>query len=316
IRTITSIPDAILYSDVIQPIFEGRCYDCHSSRKQKGDLRLDKEELIVKGGKNGAVISDGPVDSSRLYKRLTLPLEHEDHMPPNEKPQLSSSEIALIQYWIEGKAEFEKPLGQFTNHEKITSIIEGLKEAPAQAWIPSQPVEAAGEKGLRKLVDLGIHPMPLAEENNYLMVTFTGSRQVTDEQINSLLGIKDQLVWLNLNNTQVTDQQMEAVAKLASLRVLYLNNTGITDNGVAMLPSLSNLRWLNLVGTHVTDQSIPSFLKMKDLTDLFLYQTALTETGIGQLVDGLEHVKIDTGNYMLEQLPTDTIVFKKTSESE
>ncbi|MEX1241166.1 MAG: DUF2231 domain-containing protein, partial [Cyclobacteriaceae bacterium] len=47
IRMITSIPNAILYSDVIQPIFEARCYDCHSSRKQKGDLRLDKEEFIL-----------------------------------------------------------------------------------------------------------------------------------------------------------------------------------------------------------------------------------------------------------------------------
>ena len=88
------------------------CY-CHSSSKQKGDLRLDKEEFIMRGGKNGLVIKDGPVDSSSLYKRLILPLEDEDHMPPNEKPQLSSSEIALIQYWIEDHADFTKPVSEF-----------------------------------------------------------------------------------------------------------------------------------------------------------------------------------------------------------
>lgn len=313
IRTITSIPDAILYKDVIQPIFEARCYDCHSSSKQKGDLRLDKEEFILKGGKDGAVISNGPADSSMLYRRLMLPLEHEDHMPPNEKPQLSSSEIALIQYWIEGKAEFEKPVAQFANHEKIISIIGGLKEAPAQAWIPTAPVDAAKENSLRKLFALGIQPMPLAEENNYLVVTFIGSRHVTDEQINGLLEIKDQLVWLNLNDTGVTDQQMEAVSKLEKLRVLYLNNTGITDKGMARLSSLSELQRLSLAGTRVTDQSVSSFLKMKNLTSLFLYRTAFTETGILQLADGLEDVKVDTGNYTLQQLPTDTIVYKQTS---
>lgn len=313
IREIANIPDAIMYQDVIQPIFEARCYDCHSSRKQKGDLRLDKEEFIARGGENGAVISDGPADSSMLYKLLTLPLEHEDHMPPNEKPQLSSSEIALIQYWIEGKGAFDKSISAFASHEKITAIIETFKEAPGQEWIPTEEVKAANEKTLRKLADLKVHPMPLAAENNYLMVSFSGSQEVTDAQVNSLLEIRDQLVWLNLNHTRVTDQQMVALSKLSNLRVLYLNNTAVTDKGIAPVASLSELRWLSLVGTGVTDQSVPTFLKLKNLTNLFLYQTALTQTGIRQVVDGMENVKVDTGNYMLKQLPTDTIIFKKTA---
>jgi hypothetical protein len=75
IRAIASVPDAILYRDVIQPILESRCYDCHSSAKEKGDLRLDKEEFIQKGGKHGPVIKAGPADSSAIFKRLMLPLQ-------------------------------------------------------------------------------------------------------------------------------------------------------------------------------------------------------------------------------------------------
>ena len=313
IQAISNIPDAVFYKDVIQPIFEARCYDCHSSRKEKGDLRLDTEAFIRRGGKHGDVISDGPADSSSLYSRLMLPLEDEDHMPPNEKPQLSSSEIALIQYWIEEQAPFDKPIAAFENSQKITAIIETLKEAPRQSWIPKEAVKEADGKALQKVTTLGVNPMRLASENNYLMVSFTGFQEVTDEQFNSLLQIKDQLVWLNLNNTRISDQQMEGISKLGNLRVLYLNNTHVTDAGISRLSALKELRWLSLVGTRVTDQSIPTFLKFQHLTNLFLYQTAVTQSGIRHVIEAHEDIKVDTGNYMLKKLPTDTIVYKKIS---
>jgi len=314
IQQIANIRDAVLYDSVIQPILEARCYDCHSSRKQKGELRLDKKELITRGGKNGEVIREGPADSSSLYKRLLLPLEDEDHMPPNEKPQLSSSEIALIQYWIEENGNFDKPIAQFQSGEKITAIIESLQEAPRQTWIPSEPASAAKENNLRKLNEIGITPMPLAAGNNYLMVTFSGWQDITDEQINGLQEIKEQLLWLNLSHTRITDKQVEAISKLVNLRVLYLNNTAITDAGISQLLPLSELRWLSLVGTRVTDKSIPTFVGLKNLTNLFLYQTGLTEAGIQKLVAESAEVKIDTGNYTLKKLPTDTIVYKKISQ--
>jgi uncharacterized membrane protein len=313
IQTISNVKDAVLYADVIQPILEARCYDCHSSRKQKGDLRLDKQEFIIRGGKNGDVIKDGPADSSSIYKRLLLPIEDKHHMPPEEKPQLSSSEIALIQYWVEENAEFDKPVAQFKTHEKIAAIIHALQEAPRQSWVPKEEVEPASDKILRKLNDLGIAPMPLAAANNYLMVTFTGSQDITDEQLNSLQEIRDQLVWLNVSHTRVTDQQMDALSKLANLRVLYLNNTAITDSGLSQVIRLPELRLLSLVGTRITDASIPTFLQLKNLTSLFLFESSLTQEGIGRILEGLPEIKVDTGNYRLKELPTDTIVYKKIS---
>jgi uncharacterized membrane protein len=313
IRTISNVEEAVLYDHVIQPILEARCYDCHSSRKQKGELRLDKVEYIVRGGKNGEVISDGPPDSSSLYKRLVLPIEDDHHMPPGEKPQLSSSEIALIKYWIEEEANFEKPIRAFESHEKIAAIIRTLQEAPAESWIPDQPVDAANEKTLVKLNALGITPMPLAESNNHLMVTFTGFREITDEHISALQEISDQLVWLNLSHTPVTDEQLDGISKLRNLRVLFLNNTGISDAGLAKIAPLPELRSLSLVGTNVTDASIATFKKLESLTNLFLFQTTLTDKGISEFSGAHDEVNIDTGNYRLKELPTDTIVYKKVT---
>jgi uncharacterized membrane protein len=315
IKAIANIPDAILYRDVIQPIFEARCYDCHSSRKQKGELRLDQEDLIERGGKHGVVIGDGVPDSTSLFKRLMLPLEDEHHMPPGEKPQLSSSEIALIKYWIEEKPFFNKRISDFESGEKITAIIQSLQEAPKQSWIPLESAKAPDEESLQKMKAVGVTPMRLAEGSNYFMVSFTDSRTITDEQINSLLGIKDQLIWLNLSNSSITDKQMERVAKLNNLRVLYLNYTKITDSGLSQLSALSELRMLNLVATQVTDSSVPAFLKFEKLSNLFLYQTSITQEGIEQFTGQRKEVEVDTGNYILKKLPGDTVVYKKVSKN-
>ncbi|MEJ0031391.1 MAG: c-type cytochrome domain-containing protein [Bacteroidota bacterium] len=50
---------AVFYDDAIKPVLEARCYSCHNEAKQKGGLRLDSEDLILKGGKNGKVITPG-----------------------------------------------------------------------------------------------------------------------------------------------------------------------------------------------------------------------------------------------------------------
>ena len=313
IRTITDVNRAILYDDVIQPILEARCYDCHSSTKQKGELRLDSKDFILRGGENGSIIGNGPADSSALFARLVLPLEHEDHMPPNEKPQLSSSEIALIKYWIEEEAPFDSPVSQFENQRKIAVIITSLQEAPEESWIPHEPVGAASLEALKRLNDRGINPMPLAAESNYLMVTFTGRQNVTDEQIKSLREIEQQLVWLNLSHTSIIDRQVEALAGLRNLRVLYLNGTAITDAGLSKLSSLAELRSLSLVGTAITDASVETFAKLAKLTDLYVYRTSLSPAGIEKLLREHDEIKIDTGNYMLKKLPTDTMVYEQVS---
>lgn len=313
IRTIASIPDAVLYRDVIQPILEARCYDCHSSSKQKGDLRLDQETFIARGGKHGQIIEAGPPDSSALYKRLMLPLEDDHHMPPEEKSQPSSSEIALIKYWIEEKATFDQPIAQFSSAKKITAIIKSLQQGREQSWIPAEPVGPASEESLQTLTALGLTALPLSKESNYRTVTFAGIPNITDEQIRGLLGIRDQLVSLDLNYTTVTDTQLEALAKLTNLRVLYLNYTQVSDAGLSKLSPLAELRLLSVVGAKVTDDAVPLISGFKKLTDLFLYQTQVTRTGIEKLQAANEKVKVDTGHYTLESLPTDTLVYKMTS---
>src|SRR6476659_8708157 len=67
----------------VQPIFKATCYECHSAKKIKGNLRLDAKELAMKGGSNGVGITPGKGKTSYLVKRLRgegdedrMPLDH------------------------------------------------------------------------------------------------------------------------------------------------------------------------------------------------------------------------------------------------
>ncbi|HEX6846499.1 MAG TPA: c-type cytochrome domain-containing protein, partial [Chitinophagaceae bacterium] len=100
IKPIADVQEANVYADIVQPIFESKCYSCHNKSKKKGGLRLDEPSLILKGGKDGEVIKPGNVEESEMIRRLLLPRNDEDHMPPKEKPQLKDNEIALLHWWI------------------------------------------------------------------------------------------------------------------------------------------------------------------------------------------------------------------------
>ncbi len=93
------IGERVAYASV-QAVFERSCYRCHGARKRKGDLRLDDKAAAMKGGEHGVVIVPGDAKKSKLYKSITLPRGHEDHMPAKGDP-LTEAEIALVGRWID-----------------------------------------------------------------------------------------------------------------------------------------------------------------------------------------------------------------------
>jgi uncharacterized membrane protein/mono/diheme cytochrome c family protein len=89
-----------VYAALIQPVFDQYCIGCHGPGKAKAHLRLDSAEHVFAGGDSGAVIAPGNAAQSLLIKRLRLPLEADEHMPPDGKPQPRPEQIALLEWWI------------------------------------------------------------------------------------------------------------------------------------------------------------------------------------------------------------------------
>ena len=72
------------------------------------------------------------------------------------------------------------------------------------------------------------------------------------------LAKNQKLVYVNLRQTQITDEGVKAIAKLPNLRSLDLSQTPITSVGVASLKGHPALRELNLRRTHVDNAGIES----------------------------------------------------------
>ena len=70
--------------EAVSLIFEQKCIVCHGQNKQKGGLRLDVKQGLLKGGDEGTLLAANGSESL-LLKRILLPMDDDDHMPPAEK---------------------------------------------------------------------------------------------------------------------------------------------------------------------------------------------------------------------------------------
>ena len=81
-------------------ILAHKCYQCHSSDKTEGKLRLDSKEHVFKGGESGQIIKPGDAEHSEIVRRITLPAGHKESMPGKGK-RLSNDEVNIIKLWID-----------------------------------------------------------------------------------------------------------------------------------------------------------------------------------------------------------------------
>lgn len=314
IQLIANTDEAVFYTDVIQPILESKCYSCHSSAKQKGELRLDGAEMISKGGKHGTILKYGIADSSALYSRLMLPIEDKHHMPPEEKPQLSSSEIDLIRLWINEGSAFDQKIKEIKAPKKANEYIKLLTESLNQkTWIPEGAVAEANAKSIAALKNAGAVVVPIGAGHNYLALNYTNTRSIDKSKLELLLGVKDQLVSLRLSYCQIEDKNLGMLKNFDNLTWLYLDHTNVSDSTIQSLHVLPNLKYLNLVFTSVGDKSIPTSAKFPSLEQIFLFQSHISPEGVEKLRQNNPTLKIDIGNVELPKLPTDTIRYTKNN---
>ena len=123
----------------VRAIFAHNCYKCHGDEKIKGELRLDRKNMVFKGGENGPVIIPGNAAESELFRRINLPSSHKELMPSKGK-KLSESDIAVINYWIEKGAPW--PDGPDKDQVfKVAALAPKNPVLPPVSGIHTNPVD-------------------------------------------------------------------------------------------------------------------------------------------------------------------------------
>jgi len=280
-----ALEDAEVYGHLVAPILENKCASCHNSSKKKGGLAITDSISIVNGGKNGEVILPGNAMNSELLKRVLLDPHDENFMPPEGKTPLTEEEIEVLTYWIDNaNAEFSTKVAQVETPETITTIgntLLGLEAGSASNNLPT-----VGEIDITVLNELqksGFRLRELSFESGLYEVilpaqtTKIGEGNKMLDQLNSLLKIKENVIWLSIEDNQVTEEHSKIISQLVNLRKLKLNKNPLTDAAVTHLISLPSLEVLNLFGTQITAKSLESFSKMKQLKYAYVWQTNITK---------------------------------------
>ena len=100
----------VTYATDIKPILDQYCVKCHSGDKPKARLKLDTLDGVLKGSKDGKIITAGDSANSFVVKCIAHTTDdHDSWMPPlhnkaNIGP-LTPDQIGLIRAWIDQGAK-------------------------------------------------------------------------------------------------------------------------------------------------------------------------------------------------------------------
>ena len=297
--------------EVASVIFTEKCLVCHGKNKQKGKLRLDTKDSLIKGGKSGDLITKDP-STSLLIERILLSEDHEDHMPPKEKKQLSELEINYLIWWIESGTNFDKKLSELSFPDSLHKLLSPKQEMQANNLIPVRDVSEADGVVIEHLGNLGVIVTPIGEMSNYLSVDFINvSPENLDAVIELLVGIKEQLVWLDLDYHNMNQDSWKRIGMLEKVRKLHAKDTNLDDESISFFTALGELRQLNLTGTKVSYAGLESIKSVKKLESLFLYQTGINSSEFEKIQQLFPGAEIDFGNYFVPTFKSDTTEFRK-----
>jgi mono/diheme cytochrome c family protein len=278
------------YGARIQPIFSARCINCHGTDKHKGNLRLDSYRALMRGGKDGTVIQTGNIQGSDLFRRITLPVGHDDFMPKG-KPPLTADEVKTIELWIGAGAS-----------DKIA--INAIKDAPSGSAVPTEvKFEEIDPTAVAKL-RAPIAPAVAKLQKQFPNILDYYSRGAADLRLNaSLLGSKfgdrdleafapiaEHIIVADFSRTAITDHSAAAIAAMKRLRVLRLMDTRLTDATFLHLETLNQLESLDVYGTPITPAVLPAIAKLTKLSHFYAGQTGIApgksvpENLVGKLV--------------------------------
>ncbi len=302
---LASLEEAQIYSYLVEPILEQKCMGCHNSSKQKGGLAMHTPNLLVKGGKGGAIFNAGNSAASELIKRVTLAEDHEDFMPPEGKTPLTEEEISLLTYWIDqANADFGITIASVETSEEIKQLaanslgldFEGEKNMVSTKLPEVPPVDpelldelsASGFK-IRELV-IGASLFDVSLPPNTIP-----SNQNAQPSLELLLKIRANIIRLDVSENHISNEDLAIVGQFLNLRQLQLEKNPIDDEGIPKLMVLKQLESINLYGTKIGKASLPLFSQLSSLKTVYAWQTNLEKDDITFGNKNLTHPKIILG---------------------
>ena len=269
-----SIDSADLFADAVMPILQTKCTSCHNPSKKKGGLLLTDHAAILRGGKSGAGLVPGDPSASELFRRVTLPSDHKEFMPTDGKAPLTGDQRDILEWWIEKGALPSMPLAKTPPDDRMRKVLTDYFQLNRDPLLDLNP-EAASDSDLEALRKEGFQVSRITSGGVWLDVKYVDS---VKPDLSVLSRVREQLVWLQLPNCDLTDEDMEDIAGLDKLFRLNLSQNPIGDQGIVQLEGLKSLEQLNIYGTRVTSKSLQMLTGLPSLKKLFIWDCPIDST--------------------------------------
>mgnify|MGYP001194422418 CR=1 FL=1 len=286
-----------LFAATVEPIFEAKCYSCHNPKKAKGNLVLTSMEGIMKGGESGPLWHPADADQSLLVERLMLPLDHDDHMPPKDKAQLTPDEINFIALWIDEGADLKRKLKEVSREDTLGKLASMIVPRYQQTGAdqPKYTFRFASPQKIMELSRPNRTVFQIAMNEPAVHADFFLRESYDPKHIEELLAVKEQLVSLNLSNMPVKDSDVGIISKFENLETLNLNNTGVTGKAVSQLAPLKKLKSVSLSGTAIDTEALKALATNPSVKEVFFWNTKISSSEAEALRKEFPNIHWDMG---------------------
>ena len=161
----------------VRPLLVEHCQKCHGAEKQKGQLRLDSREALLKGGDTGPALVPGKPDESEIIKALRYDPDGYQ-MPPDGK--LPPETVAVFVKWVELGAPWPAEAGGKPDKLAPASAEEFARRAERWSFQPLQRVTPPVVRDtnwartpidrflLAKLEQAGLAPAPETDRRTWI----------------------------------------------------------------------------------------------------------------------------------------------------
>jgi hypothetical protein len=271
----------IIYEDIVVRILKQNCVSCHNPNKQKGQLLMTSYEELLEGGETGPSFSIGHPEESELLRRLHLPKDDEEHMPPEGKNPLTDKEIKILEEWVALGVSDTLRLNHLESTQPLAILI---KEMMA----PDQMEKWAK---LPKLQDSILHNLSsdyvtikrLSGVTDALTITVYEPPEYSTDLILGLERIAANIVELDISALPIGDKEIELIGTFSNLEKLDIDQTPISDKQFAAIGNLSKLQLLKIFETNLTEKSVAVLKSLNSLSKLYIWDTGISSNALKEL---------------------------------
>jgi len=289
-------PDLILL-DIMMPDMDG-LETCRQLKAIKGfdtipvifvTARTDVDSLVRGFEAGGVDYITKPVKQAEVHARVNTHLQIQT-LIRQQRETLSALELARkeLQQLSAAKDKFLSNISR-SLHDSLAEISASSQALKDTAATTGQPVQGDANWRLEDVNRSARNVLKLLENILEWPRVQAGQKldlldmEITDRDLGYLVGALDNLRFLSLAGTRITDDGLEYIRVLKDLQELHLDGTAITNKGLELIKELENVEVLDLKDTTITDDGLTHLKPLRNLKSLYLTRTPISDAGLAHI---------------------------------